>query len=112
MSQITVPVQFDGEVTVIANDGTTETGFATVNGQTFIVNRAVRRFGDWHGSPILPGFIVTTSEAVAEATQEAVAEAMASIVADIDAGEFEAGVTAEAAQDAEAALEDVILVLT
>jgi len=103
MSQITVPVQFDGEVTVIANDGTTETGFATVNGQTFIVNRAVRRFGEWHGSPIFPGFIVTT--------QAAVAEAMATIVADIDAGEYESGVTAEAAADASAALEGVILAL-
>lgn len=86
MSQITVPVQFDGEVTVFANDGTTETGFATVNGQTFIVNRAVRRFGDWHGSPIFPGFSV----AFADLTDEGPAEDVL---------------------DAEAALEDVILVL-
>ncbi len=87
MSQITVPVQFDGEVTVIANDGTTETGFATVNGQTFIVNRAVRRFGDWHGSPILPGFSIAFADPADEGP-------------------------AEDALDAEAALEDVILALT
>ncbi len=88
MSQFSVPVQFDGEVTVIANDGTTETGFVTVNDQTFIVSRAVRRYGEWHGSPIFPGFIVTTQDAVEEDTRKAVTEAMASIVADIEAGEL------------------------
>lgn len=59
---VTTPVDTGSDVQVIANDGTTETGITTVNGVVYLVTRAVRRFGDWHGSPLFDGVTVTVAE--------------------------------------------------
>lgn len=55
---VTTPVDTGSDVRVIANDGTTETGITTVNGVVYLVTRAVRRYGEWHGSPLFDGVTV------------------------------------------------------
>lgn len=55
---VTTPVDTGSDVKTISNDGTTEVGITEVNGVVYVVTRAVRRFGEWHGSPLFPGVTI------------------------------------------------------